>query len=356
MAAPLRVGILGAARIAPMALVAPARLVGEAAVVAIAARDPERARRFAARHGIPRVLDSYDALVDDPGLDAVYVPLPNALHCRWTVRALAAGKHVLCEKPIAATAAEAEEMRDAAARAGRVLVEAFHYRYHPLFARLRAILASGELGDVRHLEAHLCFPLPFPGDIRYRADLAGGALMDAGCYTVHLLRHLAGAEPEVVDARAEWTRGGVDRCMEARLRFADGRTARLTCSLFSAWLVRASARVEASSGRLAVLNPFMPQMFHRLRVVTPAGTRTERVAGAPTYDCQLRAFVAAVRDGAAVPTGPDDAVANMRVIEAIYSRSGSRSGRTARGQRVSSRQPAIGPPPAATTATSQSGT
>jgi predicted dehydrogenase len=345
---PLRFGILGAARIAPMALVAPVRRVPEASIVAIAARDPERARRFATRHGIARVHDGYDALLGDPDVDAVYVPLPNALHCRWTIRALEAGKHVLCEKPFAATAKEAEEMAAAAKRTGRVLVEAFHYRYHPLFARLQAILAAGDVGDVRHVEAHLCFPLPFRSDIRFSAELAGGALMDAGCYPVHFLRHLIGAEPEVMAAHAEWTRGGVDRCMEARLRFPGGVTARLTCSLFSAWLVRASASVQGSAGRMTVLNPFVPQLYHRLRVVNAAGTRVERVAGPPTYDCQLRAFVRAVREGASVPTPPEDAIRNMRTIEAIYAAAGR--------QRVSSRQPAMGPPPAATSATSQSGT
>src|SRR5213593_4973843 len=153
---PLRFGILGAARIAPMALVRPARRVTEATVLAVAARDPERARQFAARHGIPRVQPSYDALLADPEIDAIYNPLPNSLHAPWTIRALEAGKHVLCEKPFAASVAEAEAMAGAAERAGRVLVEAFHYRYHPLFARLRAILGSGELGVVRHLEAHFC--------------------------------------------------------------------------------------------------------------------------------------------------------------------------------------------------------
>src|SRR5437867_2811861 len=290
-----------------MALVRPAERVPEATVLAVAARDPERARRFAARHGIPRTHPTYDALLADPEIDAVYVPLPNALHCRWTISALEAGKHVLCEKPFAATAAEAEEMAAAATRTGRVLVEAFHCRYHPLFARLQAIVAAGDVGDLRHVEAHLCFPLPFPADIRYRADLAGGALMDAGCYPVHFLRHLVGAEPEVEDARAEWTRGGVDRCMEARFRFPGGATGRLTCSLLSAWLVRAAASVQGSHGRIGILNPFMPQLYHRLRLVNAAGSRVERVAGAATYDCQLRAFVAAVRDGAPVPTGPDDA-------------------------------------------------
>jgi predicted dehydrogenase len=320
--APLRVGILGAARIAPMAIIAPARRVEDAVVAAVAARDPERARRFAARHGIARVYPTYEALLADPDLDAIYNPLPNSLHATWTIRALEAGKHVLCEKPIAATVAEAQAMADAAARTGRVLMEAFHYRYHPLFARLRTIIDAGDIGSVRHLEAHLCFPLLLRSDIRWRADLAGGALMDAGCYTVHFLRHLAAAEPVVESASARWTGGGVDRLMEARLRFPDGRTARLTCSLLSSVLLRASASVVGGAGTIGVLNFIAPQFFHRVRVVNPTGTRTEHVAGSPTYDCQLRAFVAAVRNGTPFPTDPADAIANMRVIEAIYAAAG----------------------------------
>jgi predicted dehydrogenase len=322
--APLRLGILGAARIAPMALVRPARAVPEVKVLAVAARDLERARHFAVKQGIPRVHASYADLLADPEIDAVYNPLPNSLHAPWTIRALEMGKHVLCEKPFAASVAEAEAMAAAATRAGRVLVEAFHYRYHPLFTRMRAILDAGEIGEVRHLEAHFCIPLLRPGDIRYRADLAGGALMDTGCYTVHLLRHLAGAEPTVERARARWTRGGVDRALEAYLRFADGRTARLTCSLLSPVLFRASASVVGSRGRLGVLNPIAPQFFNRLRVVAPGGVRAERVPGPPSYECQLRAFAAAVQQGARVPTDPADAIANMRVIEAIYTAAGRR--------------------------------
>jgi predicted dehydrogenase len=319
---PLRIGILGAARIAPRAVVQPARAFPGAQAFAVAARDAERARRFAARYEIPRVHPDYDTLLADPDVDAVYVPLPNGLHARWTIRALEAGKHVLCEKPFAASVAEAEAMAAAAARAGRVLVEAFHYRYHPLFARVRAILDAGEIGEVRHLEAHLCIPCFPPGDIRYRADLAGGALMDAGCYTVHILRHLTGAEPEVVAADARWTRGGIDRWMEARLRFPGGRTGRITCAVLAATPVRASARVDGSGGRVGVLNFIAPQYFHRLRVKTAAGARTERVSRTASYEYQLRAFVAAVREGAAVPTGPADAIANMRAIEAIYAAAG----------------------------------
>ncbi len=145
-------------------------------------------------------------------------------------------------------------MAQAAADAELVLMEAFHYRYHPLFARLRTILSAGDIGQVRHLEAHFCIVLPRPGDIRFRADLAGGALMDTGCYTVHLLRHLAGAEPEVVRAEARWTRGGVDRWLAAELRFPGGRTARLTCALFSGVLFRMRARIVGSAGLKSLMN------------------------------------------------------------------------------------------------------
>lgn len=321
---PLRIGILGAARIAPMALVRPAREVPGAQVVAVAARDPDRARRFAARHGIERPHASYGALLADPGIDAIYNPLPNGLHCEWTIRALEAGKHVLCEKPLAANAAEAGRMAEAAARTGHRLVEAFHYRYHPLAARLLEILASGELGPIRHIETHFCFPLPLPGDIRWRFDLAGGSTMDTGCYAIHMLRTLAGAEPEVVSARALLFRPEVDRHMEAELRFADGRTGRIACGLLSAHLVRISARVRGELGEMRVFNFVAPHFYNRLTVRTASGTRRERVRGDATYTYQLRAFVDHVRNGAPVPTGPADAIANMRVIDAVYDRAGLR--------------------------------
>ncbi len=321
-ASPLRIGILGAARIAPMALVRPARQVPEASVVAVAARDPARARTFAAKRGIPRVHASYDELVADPEIDAVYNPLPNGLHCEWTIKALEAGKHVLCEKPMASNAAEAERMAEAAEKTGRVLVEAFHWQYHPLAARMKEIVEGGELGPVRHIEARLCFPLIKPGDIRFRFELGGGATMDAGCYAVSILRFLAGAEPEVTHAHALLSSPEVDRRMEADFRFEDGRTGRIVCSLFSRSLLRVSASVRGDRGELSVLNPVAPHLYHRLRLRTPRGTSTERVRGDATYTHQLRAFVAAVRGEKPALTGARDAVANMRVIDAIYTAAG----------------------------------
>lgn len=321
MSTPLRIGILGAARIAPMALVRPARSVAGVEVSAVAARDEGRARAFATKHGIPQVHDSYAAMLADPEIDAIYNPLPNSHHGLWTIRALEAGKHVLCEKPLAANAEEAEAMAAAARASGKLLMEAFHWRYHRLASRVEAVLDSGELGRVRHVEAHFCMPIWIPGDIRYRLDLAGGALMDTGCYAVSIARFLARAEPEVVRARAALSSPGVDRYMEADLRFPDGSTGRITCSMFSSSIFRASGQVQADLGRLSVFNPVAPQFPHRLTVEGPSGTRREKAAGPSSYAAQLEAFVAAVH-GAPIPTPAEHGVANMRVIDAIYRAAG----------------------------------
>jgi predicted dehydrogenase len=318
----VRIGILGAARIAPMALIRPSREVEGARIVAVAARDAERARAFARKHGIPRVHPSYEALIADPEIDAIYNPLPNGLHGAWTIRALREGKHVLCEKPMASNAAEAERVAGVAEDTGRLLVEAFHYRYHPLAARMKEIVDGGGLGSVEHIEAHLCIPMLRRGDIRFRFELAGGATMDVGCYPIHMVRFLAGAEPVVVGAEARLASPRVDRYMSADLRFPGGRTGRITCSLFSRFLLRVRARVRGDQGTMNVLNPVTPQHYHSLKVRGPGGNRKERVAGRATYTHQLEAFVRLLRDGTAMATDARDAIANMRVIDAIYEKAG----------------------------------
>jgi predicted dehydrogenase len=323
-ARPLRIGILGAARIAPGALIRPAQTVPGVQVVAVAARDAGRAAEFARRHGIPRVAASYAELVADPELDAIYNPLPNGLHGHWTIRALAAGKHVLCEKPLAANATEAAAMAAAAQASGKVLMEAFHYRYHPLIQRMLELIASGRVGAIHHIETHLCSPNLKWRDIRYRYDLAGGATMDLGCYAIHLLRTLAGAEPHVTAATAALLSRDprVDRAMTADFRFDDGRTGRIVCSMWSRRLLDFSAVVVGDKGTLSVINPYLPHLYHRLTLKSERGARVEKVAGEPTYTHQLRAFVAAVQEGAAYPTTPADAVANLRVIDAVYTAAG----------------------------------
>jgi predicted dehydrogenase len=319
---PLRIGVLGAARIAPLALIKPAAANAEVVVAAVAARDASRARAFAAKHGIDRVHTSYEALVADPDLDAIYNPLPNGLHGRWTRAALAAGKHVLCEKPFTANAAEAREVAEIAANSGQVVMEAFHYRYHPLSLRIEEIIASGELGKLERVEAAMCFPLPRFSDIRYDYSLAGGATMDAGCYPVHMVRTFGGSTPEVVSARAKLRDPRLDRAMTAELRFAAGHTGLISCSMWSSDLLRISARVVGDKGELRAVNPVLPNLWHRLSVRSPEGKRVERFPRRASYAYQLDAFTGAVLRGEPGRTTPEDAAENMTVIDAIYRAAG----------------------------------
>jgi predicted dehydrogenase len=319
---PLRVGVLGAAKIAPAALIKPARKVEEVEVAAIAARDRAKAARFAAKHGISKVHDSYQALIDDPGIDAIYNPLPNGLHGRWTIAALEAGKHVLCEKPFTANADEAEAVAAVADRSGLVVMEAFHYRYHPFVNRILEITRA-ELGTIRRVETWMIIPLPSRTDIRWQLDLAGGSTMDVGCYTIHLLRTLAGEEPEVVRASARERSTGVDKWLDADMRFASGATGKVTASMLSPRVLSLGARVEGDDGELRVFNPYAPHYFARLTVRSKGAKRTEpRPSREPTYVFQLRAFAGAVLRGDPILTGPADSIANMRVIDAAYRAAG----------------------------------
>jgi predicted dehydrogenase len=316
----MRIGILGAARIAPAALMKPARVVDGVEVGAVAARDRGRAEAFAAKHGVATVHDSYADLIADPSLDAVYVPLPNGRHAEWTLAAIEAGKHVLCEKPFTANAEQARQVAAAAEGAGVVVMEAFHYRYHPLAQRMVDIVHSGELGKVRRVETAMCFPLPLFANIRYDFDLAGGALMDAGCYAVHCLRLLSPGEPQVVSAKALTLARDrrVDRAMTAEFSLADGATGYIHASMWSSTLLRIRARVVGDRGSLSVTNFVGPQMGSRFVVSVDGGRRRERIVGEATYVCQLRAFGAAIGGQPANLTPPLDSVATMGLIDDIY--------------------------------------
>jgi predicted dehydrogenase len=319
---PLRIGCLGAADIASAALVKPASQSASVTCYAITARDPARAAAFAKRHGVPVIHDSYDDLLADGNVDAVYIPLPNSLHAMWTLRALEAGKHVLCEKPFTANAAEATRVAEAADRSELVVMEAFHWRYHPLAERMLEIVHGGELGKVRRLEATFCFPLPKRDNIRWSLELAGGAMMDAGCYAVHLVRTLAAAEPSVVSAAARTRFPQVDRLTRAELSFPDGRSARVTASMWSAQVFDMSVTVIGDQRTMHVIQPTNPQHFHRLTVRGPGFERVERFRGGTTYAHQLTAFAAGVAGSPTVLTPPGDSVANMRVIDDIYRAAG----------------------------------
>jgi predicted dehydrogenase len=320
---PLRVGVLGAAKIAPNALIKPARVVTDVEVTAVAARDRAKADAFAGKHGIPTVHASYDALLADPTIDAVYNPLPNGLHGKWTIAALEAGKHVLCEKPFTANAEEAVEVAAVEERTGLVVMEAFHYRYHPLAQQLIDIAHDGTIGTIEHIETRMVIPLLSGKDIRWQLALAGGATMDVGCYTIHLLRSLAQAEPEVASATARERSPGVDKWLRAEMTLPNNVTGRITASMLSYPFVSVGAVVRGDEGELRVLNPIAPQYFHRVSIRTKSGKqRPPKVPRISTYRYQLEAFARAVLHGGPVLTGTSDAIANMKVIDACYRAAG----------------------------------
>lgn len=314
---PLRIGILGAARIAPTAVIDPAKATGVAEVVAVAARDRSRAEAFAREHAIANVADDYEALIAHPEVDAVYNALPPSRHADLTIAALRAGKPVLCEKPFAMATDEALAMVQAADAHRLVLMEAFHYRYHPLFSRVLEIVASGEIGQVRRMKAVFSTSIAeAANELRYDPALGGGALMDLGTYCLHWVRTVAGAEPKVVSASSVFGASGVDISTKANLAFPRGVSAEIVCDM--AGTVRATLAIEGTAGEMRVVNPLAPQMGHLIEV-TPEGhaARQETVSREPTYDFQLRAFVEAVRGRAGALTGGDDAVAQMELLDAV---------------------------------------
>jgi len=319
---PIRIGILGAAAIVRMAITGPVRGVPEVQVTAIAARDPKRAERFARRYHIPRVHLTYQNLLDDPQIDAIYNPLPNGLHSEWTIKALRAGKHVLCEKPFASNASEAAEMAEAAKETGRILSEAFAYRTHPLAARMKAVMTNGEIGKIRHIEGRFCFLQLNLSNIRYRYDLAGGAQMDAGCYPVSLIRFLVGEEPTVTQAKARLIKPQVDSRMEAQLSFPGGIRANTICDMLSPRIFDSFLKIQGDAGEMTVVNPCQPHWFHLVTVRNSKGVRRGTVQGENVYASQLRAFVSAIHLKTPLSTNPEDAVNNMRVIDAIYEKAG----------------------------------
>jgi predicted dehydrogenase len=324
-------GTLGTSRITEAALLEPATDVHDVTVTAVAARDKSRAEAFALRHAIPAAYGSYDELLADPDIDAVYNPLPNSQHGPWTLKAIAAGKHVLCEKPFASNAEQAEQVVAAASAAGLVVMEAMHYRYHPLIQRLRELVT--ELGPVQHLQCWTSFVITDPDDIRYDYDLAGGALMDGGCYAVDCLRLLGGGEPSVSGALADpWpsSRGDsgdcgkvADRATAVRLAFGGGATGWFESAFTRDGEFRADVHVSCRDGQVWMQNFILAHLGRLVATRKGSVIADEHATGdATSYTYQLRAFAAAIAAGGPVPTSAAQAVATMRVIDDAYRAAG----------------------------------
>ncbi len=319
----IRIGILGAAKIAPKALIPQVKRRDDCAIVAVAGRDRDRAAVYAGAHGIPEVVESYEALIAHPGIDLIYNALPPNRHADLSIAALEAGKHVLCEKPFAMNALEARAMADAAQRTGNHLIEAFHYRFHPMFHDILEKMRSGAIGKLCAMKAEFSVKIPnSPEELRHRPDLGGGALMDLGCYPLHWLRTIAGEEPRLVSARIEEGTPGVDLVTEAELEFPCGIPARLRTSMKPGQKYKALIAIKGSEGILRAMNPLHPTFGNSISIQRGSEITRYTVDGETTYDYQL-AHVMDVIAGRATPlTGGEDAVANMALIDAIYAAGG----------------------------------
>jgi predicted dehydrogenase len=320
----LRWGILSTADIGRRKVIPGILKADRCEVVAIGSRDAAQARQVADELGIPAAHGSYEALLADPNVDVVYIPLPNHLHAEWTITAARAGKHVLCEKPLAMNATEAERMLEVCAAEGVRLMEAFMYRLHPSWEEVRRLVASGRIGRLAAVQSWFSYANDDPANIRNKLDVGGGALYDIGCYTINLSRMLFGAEPVGVRASVVREAGsGVDVLTSAILEFETG-TATFTVST----RIEPDQRVHVygTDGRISVEIPFNIPPDRPTRIFVTAGgdppvapeTETITFETADPYTVQAARFAAAILDGTPTPTQPEDALANMRVIDRVF--------------------------------------
>lgn len=326
MSEPLRIGVLGAARISSDTLFPPVQDIG-GRVVAVAARDRAKAERHAAENGIERVLGSYDELIADPGVEAIYNPLPNGLHTPWNLKVIEAGKHLLAEKPFASDAMEAQMVHEAASRNPELVVfNGFHYSYHPTFLRLLEIVKSGEIGEVQQVKVVMTADVPDRHDIRWSWPLAGGALMDVGCYcfdAIDQVSALLGGEPELLSSvagHAEATDERVDSWSRQTFRLPHGAEAIAESNLLGP--KEFTLTVIGSRGSVRQCNLSYVHTDDRLIISTAEGARTEELGRTRSFTFQMRAFENAIRNGASYPTTTAAAVRNMRVVDAAYGMAG----------------------------------
>ncbi len=316
----LRFGVLGAARIAPAALINPAAKIASVEVTRVAARDRTRAQAYATQHGIPNVSDTYREVIEADDVDIVYNPLPMSLHAEWTIAALRSGKHVLCEKPFASNANEAAEMVRVAQAEDRILGEAFHYRYHPYFARIVDEVRSGRIGHVEHIDARFAVSIRKP-DLRWDYETAGGSTMDLGCYPVSWVRHILGEEPTVTSATAVEGPSRIDAELDAELLFPSGATARVFSSM-QAPDNDITMIITGTAGSIVADNPVNPQRGNSLTITTAGGTTSGQIDAGVTYEHMIRAFADHVTHGAPFPTQGQDSINNMVTIDAMYEAAG----------------------------------
>ena len=317
----IRIGLLAASRIAEGAVVEPARSVPGVTVSGIAARDRDRAVAAADRWSIPLVFDSYTEMINSGDIDAVYVGTPASLHREWTIAAIEAGKHVLCEKPLAANAEDGALIADAAEKSDVVVMEAFHWRYHPLVSQMQSILDAGILGTIERVDARFEVDASVISrdDIRWDLAIGGGAMMDIGCYPASWVRWAIEGEPTVDSAQAVCPVPEIDGSLRAELSWPSGVTGTIFGSMISETPGHnASMEIVGSDATMLVANPIAPQNGATLQIRSSDNLIDIPVLPGSTYISQLIAFRDAIAFGASFPTTARDGVATMALVDACY--------------------------------------
>jgi xylose dehydrogenase (NAD/NADP) len=319
-------GVISTANIGRAAVIPAIQASTNGELLAVASRDATQAADFAAGLAIPKSYGSYEALLDDAQIDAVYIPLPNSMHREWAIKAAEKGKHVLCEKPLALNAAQCEEMHAAAEAHGVRLMEAFMYRFHPRIEKVLDMVRDGALGELRLIHSAFTFRVTRPDNIRLQPELGGGALMDVGCYCVNISRTAAGREPAEVQAFARWGASGVDEQLAGTLRFDDGLLAQFDCALTMER--REECHLAGTDGYLMLASAFLPGTAD-LTIVEHRGRRdvtTHAVKGVDEYRLMAEHFADCVLNDRPLRYDALEAARSMRVIEALY-RSARQDGR-----------------------------
>lgn len=317
---PVRWGVISVANIGVKHVIPAIFAASNAQLVAVASRNPQRAMDIFQEMPDLRIYGAYEALLADPDVEAIYIPLPNSLHAEWTIRALQAGKHVLCEKPLAVTAAQGMTMVEAARANDRLLMEAFMYRFHPQILWALEQVRSGRIGEPRLVRASFAFDVrPRPHDIRLQANLAGGSLMDIGCYPVNFCRAVFGHVPHSVAARVYVPeKSEVERAVNAVLDFGDGRFGLIDANFEMP--ARQSAEICGEQGSISIPLPFTPGYVETEVILNLQGqTIHQRIAHVDQYQLEIEHFSVCVRTGTQPVYSLDESLDNLKTIEAIYS-------------------------------------
>jgi D-xylose 1-dehydrogenase (NADP+, D-xylono-1,5-lactone-forming) len=335
MSEKLNWGVMGNATIARVCVIPAIQKSRNGTVRALASRSPQGAAEVSRKNNIIRIHGDYHALIEDPAIEAIYIPLPNHLHYEWTLKALAAGKHVLCEKPLACNARQAETMAAAAQSAGRLLMEAFMYRFHPRSRQIQKLVDAGEIGTPRLIRSAFCYRMAAkdyenPNNARLKPEMGGGALLDVGCYGVSVARWLYGSEPLQVQCQACYHSGGVDLHVTGMLKFDNDRLATLEASFVTA--LQQTFNVGGEKGAVELPHdafiPWEKDTLYTLRQKDGETARPTVVPGADEYQLMVEHFVDAIRGDTSLEYSPSDSIGNMRALDALAA--AARTGETVR--------------------------